>query len=205
MNTAGEPTDIIVFYSKFSNSCRELDKFIKKFNMTGIDYVCTDNHIIRRKLKRDRNLRIRQVPCVLIVYDSKAVKHEGAECFNWFKHLIEKVLPKEEAKAQQPQKHVDEWANPEPDLDHVPGFMKPRKAAHHEEPIDDDISNYDYEAEFEESSPDYEEEIIGDAGGRGRPVGVDRGQKRRASDAAAKMAAERESIIEAEEPGSRYN
>lgn len=218
MNGPGNPTNIIVFYSKFSNACKQLDSLIKQTGISGIDYVCADNHVIRRKLKRDRNLRIREVPCVLIVYDSQqAVKHEGENCFNWFNHIISKAVPKE--SDVPPSDTIaptvdedDEWDNPPPDVSDLPNFMKPhkqRQSSSQPQPSYDDtdnISNYDYDAEWGDSGDTYNEDaIIGSAGGRGRPTGVKRDGRQRATDAAAQMAAERESLLESEEPSaSRY-
>lgn len=169
--------------------------------MSGIRYVCVDNEIIRRNLRKDKNLRIQMVPCVLVVYNTKqASKHEGTDCFRWFNNILKTVRVDEEEVEE-----VEEESE-------IPDFMRDtREQRGSRKPPPPPTDDYDYESEFGDTQSRYhegdfpsEEEIIGTGGGMGRPTGVNRGGNSAVS-IASQMASEREAMLENEDPSKKYS
>lgn len=80
-------TRYILFYSKYSKTCRPLLEKLAKRNTT-VTEVCIDNEGIRNKIKRDKKIGISVVPTFLIVYKTGIVeKYEGLKAAQLLKEM----------------------------------------------------------------------------------------------------------------------
>ena len=73
----------ILLFSKYSDSSKRLLGLIQENNLTGINLVCIDNEIVRKKIELSE-MEINIVPCLLVVKDKNHVdKYEGNELNEW--------------------------------------------------------------------------------------------------------------------------
>ena len=88
----------IFLYSKYSeNSKRFMNIFKEKVsddianNLKFIN-VCIDNEKIRNSITNSKQISIKVVPCILIIYtDGGAQKYEGPDAFTWLEDIITKI------------------------------------------------------------------------------------------------------------------
>jgi hypothetical protein len=89
-----DPEYIIILYSKYSPQCQ---KILQVYNPNIMDYikmVCIDNSVYRKKILSSKNLSIKTVPCVLLMYPGgKIEKFEGANVTEWILQQISQNLP----------------------------------------------------------------------------------------------------------------
>jgi hypothetical protein len=72
------PDYLIVLYSKYSPQCKSILQVYKE-SMDWIKLVCIDNKTVRSRLLQSTRIKIRTVPCVLMMYpNNKIEKFEGA-------------------------------------------------------------------------------------------------------------------------------
>ena len=79
----------IVLYSKFSPYSR---KFIELANSIGLNftYLCIDNKETRNRIIKNKQLDIKNLPCLLVVYEHGTIeKYQGEDAFIWINNLIQ--------------------------------------------------------------------------------------------------------------------
>lgn len=81
----------IILYSKFSEYSKQ---FIEIINNCGINlnvtYLCVDNPEARQRVLSSKDINIKNLPCLLIVYSNGNVeKCEGENCFIWINDIIQ--------------------------------------------------------------------------------------------------------------------
>jgi len=88
----------IFLYSKYSeNSKRFMDTFKEKIpedivSSMKFNSICIDNDKIRKSILNSKQISIKVVPCILIVYtDGGAQKFEGPDAFIWLEDIITKI------------------------------------------------------------------------------------------------------------------
>lgn len=82
---------VILFYSKYSSSCKRLMTIIDNSDglFNEIKKVCIDSQIIRNKLINSDNIKIEELPCILNIHEEGIVeKYDGPSAFN----LIEETI-----------------------------------------------------------------------------------------------------------------
>ena len=90
-----DPQFSLYIYSKYSVNCKKLSTLI---NESGLDFnlqmVCIDNEQIRQRIKANKQLEIKIVPCILRFFPSGDVeKYEGNYAFGWVESVIEQLKP----------------------------------------------------------------------------------------------------------------
>src|SRR5574338_1083241 len=75
--------NLIILYSKYSNTCNEILKKYNNNTMKHIHMLCIDNSKLREKVLKSNKYSITTVPCVLLVYDTKIEKFEGDGVVDW--------------------------------------------------------------------------------------------------------------------------
>ena len=87
----------IFLYSKYSENSK---KFIELFKEVPEDIVfnlkynsiCIDNEKIRKSILNSKEMNIKVVPCILIIYtDGGVQKYEGPDAFIWLDDIITKI------------------------------------------------------------------------------------------------------------------
>jgi len=88
----------IFLYSKYSkNSNQFMDIFKEKVpenivSSMKFNSICIDNEKIRKSILNSKQISIKVVPCILIVYtDGGAQKFEGPDAFIWLEDIITKI------------------------------------------------------------------------------------------------------------------
>ena len=81
----------IILYSKFSEYSK---RFIEIINSSGVNlnltYLCVDNPEARQRVISSKDINIKNLPCLLIVYNNGNVeKCEGENCFVWINDIIQ--------------------------------------------------------------------------------------------------------------------
>jgi len=83
-------------YSKYSNTCKNFFGLVEnippeiKENMKFTS-LCIDNEKIRKNVLKSK-LDIKNVPCILIIYnDGRAEKFEGVDAFKWGNEILFKI------------------------------------------------------------------------------------------------------------------
>ena len=103
-----EPHLSTLLYSKYSSMSKQL---LNKINESGIDVysllsiqlVCIDNDNIRTRILQNKDIEIKSVPCLLIVYpDGGVEKYEVPHIFEWFEHVIKRYTPPPPPEPQTP-------------------------------------------------------------------------------------------------------
>jgi hypothetical protein len=91
-------------YSKYSNTCKNFFGLVENIPPEIKDSIkftnlCIDNEKIRKNVLNSK-LDIKNVPCILIVYnDGRAEKFEGVDAFKWGNEILFKI-------EQQKPKHI---------------------------------------------------------------------------------------------------
>ena len=95
-------------YSKYSNTCKNFFNLVDnippevKENIKFIN-VCIDNEKIRKNVLNSK-LDIKNVPCILIIYnDGRAEKFEGIDAFKWGNEILIKIEQQKPKPPLQPQ------------------------------------------------------------------------------------------------------
>ena len=86
-----------LIYSKYSDFSKKLLNIIEN---SGIDFInifkikllCADNENIRKTILKSKTLDIKNVPCILLVYeDGKIEKYDDLNAFKWVDEIIQKI------------------------------------------------------------------------------------------------------------------
>ena len=93
----------ILFYSKYSKHCVDLLNIINVNGVTCFTQLCIDEPRIRQQLLKSKKIKIRQVPCILLVEDLKFQTYEGDFAFKLVNTIIETNLIKQSQQSQQSQ------------------------------------------------------------------------------------------------------
>ena len=91
--------ETILFYSKYSPASKKLMSMLDDSSLR-LKKVCIDNPEIRKKLSTAKDICVRSVPCIFIIYDTGGVeKYEGRTAFNWVEEIIDVMTPTAPAQA----------------------------------------------------------------------------------------------------------
>lgn len=107
----------VLLYSKYSQFCKKLINTIgeQSFDfatLTRLNTVCVDNEDIRNQIVNSKNIDIKMVPCILIIYNSGSVeKYEGNDAFRWTENIIKQHQP---PPIQQPPPQPIQQPNQQP-------------------------------------------------------------------------------------------
>ena len=86
---------IILLYSKYSNFSKNFFNIMNQTDVLKniqIKLLCVDNEKLRERILNSKNIKINNIPCILIMYDNGTVdKYEGTDCFLWLDDFIEKT------------------------------------------------------------------------------------------------------------------
>ena len=88
----------ILLYSKYSEICLELIKAIEDCPVNiceenSIILLCIDNKDIRKKIIECKNIEIKTLPTLLLIYnDDIIIKHEEQKVFDWIDNYVNKKL-----------------------------------------------------------------------------------------------------------------
>lgn len=90
-----DPQFSLYIYSKYSSNCKKLSTLI---NQSGLDFnlqmLCIDNDQVRQRIKNNKQLDIKSVPCILRFFPNGSVeKYEGSDAFNWVGTIVEQFKP----------------------------------------------------------------------------------------------------------------
>lgn len=67
---------------------------IDVYSLLSIQLVCIDNDNIRTRILQNKDIDIKSVPCLLIVYpDGGVEKYEVPHIFEWFEQVIKRYAP----------------------------------------------------------------------------------------------------------------
>ena len=84
MNEAESPEQLIVLYSKYSPQCKKILNVYDAQAMSWIKLVCVDNERLRQRILSAKELDIKTVPCVILLYaDMRMEKFEGHGVIDW--------------------------------------------------------------------------------------------------------------------------
>jgi hypothetical protein len=90
----------VLLYSKYSKFSKELVDIIENSNVDFINKfqfktLCIDNENIRKRILNSKNIDIKTVPAILIVYNDGGVeKYEDVKAFEWVENIILQFSPK---------------------------------------------------------------------------------------------------------------
>jgi len=106
-----------VLYSKFSETSQNFINMLSKLpddlkSNLSFNILSVDNPKIRKTILQDKNLNIKNVPCLLIVYnDSRVEKYEGSDAFRWIEEILTKInLQKQKEELELQQKMLEQQA-----------------------------------------------------------------------------------------------
>lgn len=96
-----------LIYSKYSDFSKKLLNIIEN---SGIDFInifkikllCADNENIRKTILKSKTLDIKNVPCILLVYeDGKIEKYDDLNAFKWVDEIIQKIHQQKQLEQDQ--------------------------------------------------------------------------------------------------------
>ena len=95
---------IILLYSKYSNFSRHFMLTLSESNLKDklpIKFLCVDNEKLRKRIIQSKQIKIHNIPCILIVQSNGVVdKYEGTDCFLWLEDMIRKIVPQQQPSHQ---------------------------------------------------------------------------------------------------------
>jgi hypothetical protein len=104
--------NIFLFYSNFSNACKQLLAVLTENNLSFIRPVCIDNPILRNHV----STRISKVPALSIIYgDGRAELIQGKDSFVFIEQLVRDSRP-----PPPPSPPVQETVTRLPEFDETP-------------------------------------------------------------------------------------
>jgi hypothetical protein len=89
----------VILYSKYSKFSKSLIETIEKSNVDFINQfqlklLCIDNEAVRKRILNNKQIDIKTVPCILIVYNDGGVeKYEDTKAFEWVEQIIRQLAP----------------------------------------------------------------------------------------------------------------
>lgn len=108
-----EKPQTIILYSKYSQHSKRLLDSLKSINidwekLINLQLLCIDNENIRKRILNSKDIQIKTVPCILIIYSDGVVeKFDGPNSFEWVENIINKHY-------QSPTPHIPNSSpNPE--------------------------------------------------------------------------------------------
>ncbi len=96
-----------LIYSKYSDFSKKL---LNIMETSGVDFVnifklkllCADNENVRKTILKSKNLDIKNVPCILLIFeDGKIEKYDDNNAFNWVEEIIQKVNQQKQLEQEQ--------------------------------------------------------------------------------------------------------
>lgn len=83
---------VVLLYSRQTQRSRDLLAFIEDNRFKSIDKVCVDAAEIREKIEQSTNIRVRDIPSVIITYDNKDIEVlDGQAIYSWFNTMLRLV------------------------------------------------------------------------------------------------------------------
>jgi hypothetical protein len=89
----------VLLYSKYSPKSKQListlDSLPVNLNaVVGLTPICIDHEGTRERILKSQNIKISELPCVLIVYRTGGIEqYEGADAFLWVDNTVKRFLP----------------------------------------------------------------------------------------------------------------
>lgn len=114
---------IILIYSKHSPSCVRLRKIISDDHFKLFQLICIDSPELHKLISNADNIKIKQVPAFILIYDNNTVLHyEGERAFSWYqsfatrqlynmKQAQQKLMPNQPPSEGLPVSSVDRILN----------------------------------------------------------------------------------------------
>lgn len=122
-----EPTYSVLLFSKYSANCKKILSLIEQYKLVNIlgeklQFLCLDNENVRNRIKKNKQIDINVVPCVLSIFSNGGVeKYDGTHAFDWITNIISKLnIPTQDLKPSKPQ--IEEPVNKNIS---IPKRMKP--------------------------------------------------------------------------------
>ena len=89
----------VILYSKYSKFSKALIETMEKSNVDFVNQfqlklLCIDNEVVRKRILNNKQIDIKTVPCILIVYNDGGVeKYEDTKAFEWVEQIIAQFAP----------------------------------------------------------------------------------------------------------------
>lgn len=119
-----QPRYSILLYSKYSNRCSELLNILAQNNIDNIFLkLCIDNEVIRKRVKNNKSIDVKLLPCILNVYDNGVVeKFEDDYAFEVVRPILMEIQNNRVMPNIQP-----------------PQQIKPRQVIHEEQEEEEEV------------------------------------------------------------------
>ena len=91
-----EKPQTIILYSKYSQNSKRILDSLRSVNidwekLINLQLICIDNENIRKRILASKDIQIKTVPCILILYSDGVVeKFDGPNSFEWVENIIQK-------------------------------------------------------------------------------------------------------------------
>ena len=161
----------ILFYSEHSPMCASLFDFLQNYQLASIEYISVDSKQVKEQLLNNKDLNIRYVPTLLLIYTNhKIEKIEREKVFHWFKMIIDShhtmmeqtPTPKTKKKKQKGYQYtpvpidVDTSAmhNPVRKIDPFPPIPESDSESESDEEKDDEEDPFGMLSSYENTTPD---------------------------------------------------
>jgi hypothetical protein len=111
--------NIFLFYSNFSNACKQLLAVLTENNLSFIRPICIDNPILRNHI----SIRVNKVPALSIIYDDgRAELIQGKDSFVFVDQLVRDSRPTQPPSVPS----VEETVTHLPEFDETPSPSQPQ-------------------------------------------------------------------------------
>lgn len=114
-----EPQFSVLLYSKYSSNCKRLMDLMKNSqvdidSILRLQHLCVDNPKVRERIKKNNQIDVTIVPCILCVYPNGGVeKFDGAYAFNWIENIISKLTPPPPPQQTLPEPIEEPYEQPQ--------------------------------------------------------------------------------------------
>jgi hypothetical protein len=89
MTTNNLPHLMVLFFSNYSDHCKNLRDHIKDEYLSFFKPLCIDSEEVRNIILQSNNIKIDKVPCLLNIFaDGTVAKYEADKAFQWIQNFI---------------------------------------------------------------------------------------------------------------------
>jgi len=173
---------VVLLYSRLTVKSMKLLQFIEENNFKSIDKVCVDSEDIKNRIIQSSNLKINDIPCIIITYNTGDVEvYEGQPIYNWFNTMLRIVQtstpPIEPERQDMPMRRIP---SVQPQRTSYPEIQQ-RTMVSEPSPYPDGAGDDDFDDDFDAPPtsgmhPAYADRVMGEysreerpSSGRGRP------------------------------------
>ena len=112
-----EKPQTIILYSKYSQNSKRILDSLRSVNidwekLINLQLICIDNENIRKRILASKDIQIKTVPCILILYSDGVVeKFDGPNSFEWVENIIQKNEQPKMPQVQYQNQHQNPAQN----------------------------------------------------------------------------------------------